>query len=237
MAFQKVTDYNEARFGNFFLLRNDGDFADVIFLYRSRDDELVGPTHYIKSEDYSGYVQCLGKGCPACKKGIRVQTKLFIPLYNIETGEIQFWDRSMRFESQLEQSVFKYFPNPSECVFRITRHGAAGDINTTYQIQAIGKNTIKSYAQILAENNAKSPDYFDMVCKEFSASELQNMLNENSSSSSTSYSADGLPNYQVRPRTNSSTSSDNLPSYTAPTVADTPEDDAEIEELDDNVTF
>ena len=235
MAFQKVTDYNEARFGNFFLLRNDGDFADVIFLYRSRDDELVGPTHYIKSEDYSGYVQCLGKGCPACKKGIRVQTKLFIPLYNIETGEIQFWDRSMRFESQLEQSVFKYFPNPSECVFRITRHGAAGDVNTTYQIQAIGKNTIKSYAQILAENNAKSPDYFDMVCKEFSASELQNMLNENSSS--TSYSADGLPNYQVRPRTNSSTSSDNLPSYTAPTVADTPEDDAEIEELDDNVTF
>ena len=63
------------------------------------------------------------------------------------------------------------------------------------------------------------------------------MLNENSSSSSTSYSADGLPDYQVRPRTNSSTSSDNLPSYTAPTVADTPEDDAEIEELDDNVTF
>ena len=63
------------------------------------------------------------------------------------------------------------------------------------------------------------------------------MLNENSSSSSTSYSADGLPNYQVRPRTNSSTSSDNLPSYTAPTVSDTPEDDAEIEELDDNVTF
>ena len=63
MAFQKVTDYNEARFGNFFLLRNDGDFADVIFLYRSRDDELVGPTHYIKSEDYSGYVQCLGNKC------------------------------------------------------------------------------------------------------------------------------------------------------------------------------
>ncbi len=207
MAFKKVTDYNESRFGGFFLLRNDGDYADVIFLYRNRDDELVGDTHYIKSSSYSGYVQCIGTNCPACRKGIRVQTKLFIPLYNLEAGEIQFWDRSMRFEPQLEQQVFKNFFNPSEYVFRITRHGAAGDVNTTYDIQAVARNTSKSYAQILAENNSISPEYYNKVCKDYSAAELQSLLNEDEksdSSSYTPYSATSLPEYQVKPRSISS---------------------------------
>jgi len=106
MAFKTVKTYNEEKFGGLFLLRNDGDFADVVFLYQSIDDVLVADTHYIKSSEYTGYVHCCGSGCPACAKGIRVQTKLFIPLYNIQDHEIQFWDRTMRFEPQLNQDVF-----------------------------------------------------------------------------------------------------------------------------------
>ena len=83
MGFKSVTSYNEEKFNGLFLLRNDGDSADVIFLDRNIDDVLVADTHYVKSADYSGYVHCCGKGCPACAKGIRIQTKLFIPLYNI----------------------------------------------------------------------------------------------------------------------------------------------------------
>lgn len=236
MAFKTVDSYNEARFGGFFLLRNDGDYADVIFMYRSREDVLVADTHYIKSADYQGYVHCCGRGCPACQKGIRVQTKLFIPLYNISEGKIEFWDRTMRFEPQLMNDVFKNFANPSEYVFRVTRHGAAGSIDTTYEIQAISRNNVMSYADILASNNVTSPEYYSEVCKEVDSFHLSDMLNERADNVSTpstaAYSAN-LPDYQIKPRAVATT-------YTDPALAiEIPDDtDASLESLDeDDVNF
>ena len=198
MAFKKMTDYNEERYGGKFILRNDGDFADVIFLYKSISDVLVADAHYIKSEKYNGYVHCCGAGCPACAKEIRVQNKLFIPLYNIQSREIEFWDRTVRFERQLISDVFEKYPNPDNFVFRITRHGASGDINTTYEITAIGRNTFKSYDEILSENNATMPDYYDNIIKQFNAYELKEMLSVNPVNSA--YNVDSMPNYQVTPR-------------------------------------
>lgn len=197
MAFKKLSTYNEERFGRFFLLRNDGDYADVIFMYRSMDDALEANTHYIKSADYSGYVHCNGRTCPACAKGIRVQPKLFIPLYNITTGQLEFWDRTIRFENQLNIDVFSKYPNPSELVFRIQRHGAAGDVNTTYSIIAVGRNNTASYEEILTKNNASYPEYYENVCKEVSDSEMASMLNQNT----TAPSGDMKNyNYDMKPR-------------------------------------
>ena len=176
MGFKSALDYNEERYGNLFTLRNDKDFADVIFLYQSVRDVLVADVHYIKSADYSGYAHCCGKGCPACAKGIRVQNKLFIPLYNITNRKIEFFDRSTRFENQLMTDVFDKYPNPSEYVFRITRNGEAGSQDTRYVIQAVAKNSSMPYAKILADNNAKMPDYYENVCKDLSPSALQDLL-------------------------------------------------------------
>ena len=198
--FKTAKDYNEERFGGFFLLRNDGDFADVIFLYQSWDDVLIADTHYVKSADYSGYVHCCGRGCPACAKGIRVQAKLFIPLYNITESQIQFWDRSTRFENQLSTDVFKNFPNPSEYVFRITRKGAAGDVNTVYEIRAIGKNTSFSYDEILKANKTSLPEHYSTVCKEYSASELASLLSSEVEAPTESSTAPAMPSYQISPR-------------------------------------
>lgn len=199
MAFKTMTQYDEERFGGFFLLRNDGDYADVIFLYRNKEDVLIGDVHYIKTPDYTGYVHCTERNCPACEKGIRVQSKLFIPLYNITDGEIQFWDRSTRFENQLVQDVFSKYPNPSEFVFRIQRQGVAGDINTKYNIWAVGKNKLMDYNQILLTNNATMPDYYENICKTYSSTELHSILNT-SANLSTSYEANSMPDYQVTPR-------------------------------------
>ena len=176
MAFKSVQTYNEERYGGLFILPNDQDQADVVFLYEKVDDVLVADVHYIKSADYSGYVHCCGKGCPACSKGIRTQTKLFIPVYNISADEIQFWDRTMIFEAQLQQEVFASYPNPSEYVFRITRHGAARDVNTRYSLMAIAKNTVKPYAQILSEKQAVMPDYYSNICRVVDATTLKAML-------------------------------------------------------------
>ena len=214
MAFKSLKEFNSQRFDNLFLLRNNGDSADVIFLYQSFDDVLVADVHYIKSNDYTGYVHCCGSGCPACAKGIRVQTKLFIPLYNITNNRIEFWDRSIRFENQLESDVFRRFPNPSEIVFRITRNGESGDVNTTYKIVGVGRNSQKSFQDILLENDVAFPEYYETICKTVDASSLDKMVNI-SNVSSTDNSNDGytpLVDYKISPRVPSTVSTD-LPEY------------------------
>ena len=63
MAFKSVEQFNDDRYHGLFRLVNDGDHADVIFLYQSIKDMLVAQAHYIKSADYSGYVHCCEQGC------------------------------------------------------------------------------------------------------------------------------------------------------------------------------
>lgn len=255
MAFKTLKTYNEENWGGMFLLRNDGDYADVIFMYQNEDDVLIASTHYIKSSDYNGYVHCCGKGCPACAKGIRVQTKLFIPVYNIEANEIQFWDRGNRFQGQLMQDVFTNYPNPCDYVFRITRHGAAGSIDTTYEIVAIGRNTYKSYGDILVEQKAKMPDYYENVCKDMDIATLSTHLSTQSNTGYTANSGD-MPNYQVTPRTSgafarpdSAAVEGNFATYTPPTANpvvpeavttcsdNTPPFDINDDDIDDDVVF
>lgn len=181
MAFKSVTEFNDNRYHNLFRLVNDGEYADVVFLYQSMKDMLVAQAHYIKSSEYSGYVHCCEAGCPACAKNIRVQTKLFIPVYNITKNAIEFWDRTMKFEPQLERDVFNKFANPSEFVFRITRHGIPNDINTTYSITAVGRNTLGTYQDILAKFNATMPDYYSNIIREVSVADLSSMLQSSDS--------------------------------------------------------
>lgn len=229
MAFKQVNVYNEERYGNFFILQNDGDCADVVFLYRDIQDELVAEAvHYLKTDSYRGYVHCIGAGCPACAKKIRVQTKLFIPLYNIDADEIQFFDRTMKFGPQFKHDVFDRYPNPSQCIARITRHGVAGDINTKYQIDMIGKNTIGSYDQILAKFNATFPQYYNVVCRELTSAEMATLLNT-STSDSANYSSktDDLPDYVPTPRVSVPTPIAEPPrvdAYDSTNIADSDED-------------
>ena len=222
MAFKSLNTYNEERYGNFFTLPNDGDHADVIFLYHNSNEALVADVHYIKSNDYSGYVHCCNRGCPACGKNIRIQTKLFIPMYNITEDKIQFWDRTTRFEPQLQQDVFKGYPNPSEYVFRITRKGAARDVNTTYQIQAVGKNSVMSIEEILAKHNATFPDYYSAVCKELTPSQMSEYLNSSDSVNSGAPIQDYSVTYGAAPRSAAPAASQ--PTVTPPTYSAPPEE-------------
>lgn len=203
MAFKTVDEFNKERgYDNYFTLRNDGDSADVIFLYRGTSDVLVADAHYIKSNDYTGYVHCCGRGCPACGKGISVRNKLFVPMYNINNDRIEFWDRSMFFENQLNQDVFNRYSNPSEYVFRITRHGVARDVNTSYEIRAVGKNDMLPYEAILAKFNTNVPGVYSRVIREVTSGELNLMLSNSGSSAtdSTVSSGTSMPSYQVTPR-------------------------------------
>lgn len=180
MAFKSFTQYQADKNGEFFVLPNDGDSADVVFLYRGMEDVLVADVHYINTSTYKGYVHCCGDGCPAChhgEKGIRKDTKLFIPLYNLKKDKIEFWDRSTFFEQTLQKYVFGPFPTPWEAVFRVTRHGEANSRDTKYEIVPIGRNTSMSYDAILSRFNMTLPEGYSTICKEMTASDMRAALN------------------------------------------------------------
>lgn len=190
MAFKTVEMYNQDKYKGKFRLANNGDSADVIFLYRGMSDMLVADTHYLQSANYNGYVHCNGVGCALCamrkndgSPKYRKDSKLFIPLYNITTGGIEFWDRSINFEPQMTRDVFASYPNPSEIVFKVTRRGESRDVNTTYDIRAISRNSYKSYDDILKEANAQFPAYYGNIVREFSNFELESMTSHPSSNS------------------------------------------------------
>ena len=172
MTFKTITDYNEEKYGILFVLKDDKEYADVILLYRSINDVLIADTHYIKSPEYSGYVHCTDKASPALAKGIRVQTKLFIPLYNLSTKRIEFWDRNVRFENVLNSQVFSKVVDPINYVFKITRNGAAGDVNTTYQFELVGKNNMLTYNAILEQEGVTMPEYYETICRTVTNEEM-----------------------------------------------------------------
>lgn len=197
MGFKQMEKYDEERYGGMFRLINDGDYEDVVIMYQSRSDVLEADTHYLKSSDFSGYVHCCGPDCPACKKDIRVQAKLFIPVYVISKKEILYFDRGTKFMSVLDNDVFRNYPNPSEYVFRITRHGAANSVDTTYSFTAVGKNNFASYAQILADLHTSMPADYDRICKDYDKSRIEGIVNNYANASAnTDYSAQ----YNAQPR-------------------------------------
>lgn len=210
MAFKSFSQYQEDKNGCFFVLPNNGDFADVVFLYKSANDVLIADAHYLKTPSYSGYVHCCEKDCPACnylytdrsgvqRKGIDRQAKMFIPLYNITKGKIEFWDRTPYFEQVLQDKVFKNWPDPSQCVFRIKRNGMAGDRATKYEITPIGRNTAMPYEKILADFHVTLPDYYSVACKEMSVQDMSSALSSPASSDLEEYGYTPVPRGVAEP--------------------------------------
>lgn len=203
MAFKQFSNYLEEKNGDFFTLRGDGDYADVIFLYTSYNDMMVCDTHWLSTPSYSGYVQCLREdapSCPACtygERGIRRQTSLFIPLYNLSKQKIEFWDRTSNFEYVINTMVFKNYPNPSEFVFRVTRRGAPRDVNTKYDIVLVGRNTSYPFEKIMADFNISFPEGYNTICKAMTVEEMENCLRNSKSASPNEV---GDYNFTPRPR-------------------------------------
>lgn len=230
MAFKTAQEFKEQKYNGKFVLQNDGDYADVILLYRSQNDVLLADAHYIKSSLESTYCHCLGTNCPACRKGLRVQTKLFIPMFVISingapVNKILFWDRNSSFEPHLNNGVFKSVANPSEYVFRITRSGAFNtrDVRYNFALQMTNK---QSYDEILATYKIKLPDYYETIIKEVDDAVMNSWLNSMGESSNRT---GDLPEYVPMPRTSVGGSND-AATLANDLVAEPPADDFELGE-------
>ena len=202
MAFKSINEVKAEKYSGKFILENDGDTAFVIFLYRSSNDMLAANAHYIKSNSYNGYVHCNEGGCAACAKGLRIQTKLFVPMLVMtingnSVNEIQFWDRNMNFEPVLSQAVFKNFADPSAYIFQITRHGVHGSKETTYTITVADSNKIP-FDQIMSDYNVSFPAVYEKVIKEVDNATLSQWLATANAANTATNTA--VPQYVATPR-------------------------------------
>lgn len=205
MAFKKMKQVKENMYGNRLVLDDEHSVTGV-FLYKDYEDVLLADAHYVNTKKYKGYVHCCEEGCPACKKGIRVQEKLFIPFLVLadksdgyEENTVIFWDRNKPFDYQLRKDVFDKYPNPTSVVFRITRHGGYRDRSTTYSIMPVA-NFTSDIDEVLSSMNVSFPDYYENIVKDVDAVELSDWLNESSDKPSDSYTPAANYSYQVKPR-------------------------------------
>lgn len=132
--------------GKFFQLKNDGDTAQVRFLYESLDDVEGHSVHEIKDDNQKKhYVNCLREYkdpidvCPFCQAGMAVKAKLFVPLYDVDAGCTKTWERGKKFFNKISSLCSRY-PSLVSHTFEIERNGEAGDQQTTYEIYETGQD-------------------------------------------------------------------------------------------------
>lgn len=180
----QVDNYGGNGGGGFFRLSNDGDVATVRFMYDGIDDVVGESVHEIKvmgddGKEKKKYISCLRNYkdpvnvCPCCAAGMPVQAKLFIPLYDVESGTTKTWERGKKFFGKMSSLCSRYSNEDTPLVahtFEIERHGAAGDTSTFYEIYETGSDDT-----ILED----LPDFptLDNYLLDYTAEQMQDYLN------------------------------------------------------------
>lgn len=134
---------------SFFSLKNDNDVARVRFMYNDAEDIEGLAVHEIEVDGKKRYVNCLRaynepkSKCPFCAAGNFQKAKLYIPLYDLDEGEVKLWERGKNFIQKLAALCARYASGNTPLVghtFEIERHGKKGDTGTTYEIYETGSD-------------------------------------------------------------------------------------------------
>ena len=134
---------------NFFSLKDDGDVARVRFMYNDLKDVVGYAVHEIEVDGNKRYVNCLRSynepksKCPCCANDYMQKAKIYVPLYNVDTKEVQLWERGKKFLGKLQSICTRYARQDSPLVnhvFEIERNGKKGDTQTTYEIYEVGSD-------------------------------------------------------------------------------------------------
>jgi len=139
----EVEHYGGQGGGGYFGLANDGNVAQVRFLYNGIDDVEGLSVHQVQVNEKKRYVNCLRSYgdpldvCPFCREKKATSAKLFIPVYNVDEDKIQIWERGKTFFQKMSGLCSRYSNSDNPLVshiFEIERHGKRGDTSTTYEI-------------------------------------------------------------------------------------------------------
>ena len=147
-SYEEADNYGGNGGHGFLSIPNDGDVVKVRFMYNKLEDIEGVAVHQIEIDGKKRYVNCLreyGKpidDCPMCKAGKFVNAKLFIPVYDIESGTVKIWERGKKFFGKMAGLCSRYASKDDlvSHVFEIERHGKKGDTQTTYEVYECEKD-------------------------------------------------------------------------------------------------
>jgi hypothetical protein len=144
-SYNDADNYGSNGSSSFFQLKNDKDTARVRIMYRGMDDVEGLAVHEIELDGKKRYVNCVREyndpidKCPLCKANYKVIAKLFVPLFNEETGDVMVWERGKKFFGKLSSLCGRY-DNLVSHIFEIERNGKPKDTATTYEIYPISED-------------------------------------------------------------------------------------------------
>ena len=124
---------------HFFHLDDDKASARVRFMVPIVDayiSDYAYAVHRVEpSEDNPYYYAlCTVNDCKYCKAGSRTLTRIFIPLYNYETEQIEIWDRPKIMAGLTLGPLYDNYSSMPSKMFKITRHGKKFDPSTSYEV-------------------------------------------------------------------------------------------------------
>ena len=143
----EVDNYGGSGGSSFFTLKDDGDVARVRFMYNSMEDVVGYAVHEVEIDGKKRYVNCLRSynepksKCPFCNASSFQRAKLYIPVYDIDEGEVKIWERGKNFFAKMSALCARYSNAKTPLVahtFDVERHGKKGDTGTTYEIYETG---------------------------------------------------------------------------------------------------
>ena len=183
---------------SFFSLKNDGDVANVRFMYNKMDDVVGYAVHEITVDDKKRYVNCLREynepksKCPFCEANNFQRAKLYIPVYDVEEGEVRIWERGKNFFQKMAALCARYSSADIPLVghtFDIERHGKKGDTGTVYEIYETGSDGTR------LEDLPEVPEVLGTIILDKTADEMREFLD-------TGYfpNNDGAPRRNEQPR-------------------------------------
>lgn len=130
----------------FFTLKNDRDEAVVRFLYDDVSQFDILTVHDITVNGKFRKVSCLSDPyepvdkCPMCAAGTASKQRFFIKMLQYVKQpdgsvrvEAKIWERSVQYAVKLKGYLDNYGPL-SDMICKVVRHGAAGNMQTDYEI-------------------------------------------------------------------------------------------------------
>ena len=153
----EASNYGGQGGSGFFQINADKEIKQVRFLYNSAEDVEGISVHKVTVNGKDRYVNCLRAYndpidmCPFCRedkagrKGMNVQARLFVPVYNIEEDAVQIWDRGKTMFEKMAGLCARYATkrNFVNNILDVQRFGAPKDKQTTYEMYFVEADDVE----------------------------------------------------------------------------------------------
>lgn len=217
----------------FFTLRNDGDQAIVRFMYEDTSTFEIFTVHDANVGGKRRKINCIRDPrepittCPMCASGKTVSNRFFIKMIEYRTNEQNqiipcpvVWERSLSYATKLKGMLDEYGPL-SDCLFKIKRNGAAGSMDTSYEIFFCSPKVYPNEMYPKVDDAFKDVTFLNTLIIDKSREDLEVFINTGSfpSTSDNATSANVAPPQYI-PKTDVNVQVDD--SNSTPPVATTP---------------